>query len=206
MRYNKLKYFYKFLNLLGSNYWNTRYMLGGDSGYKNMNMSDEYINYVWSIIEKVAGKQNDIIDVGCGDIQFWKNRDCEKYVGIDVSPIIVKRNRKLRPNWCFIASSAGEPINIHSETVICMNTLYHIMDDTEYSRIIDNLISWSKKWIIVTTWYIRPKKLEENDLYRKYRDFNITNNKIIDSGFTLALEEHVLFDDYGCIWIFKRSE
>ena len=200
------KYIYKFFGLFGNNYWNTRYMLGGTSGYTDYD-SDKYSNYMWSTIEKISGKQNDIIDVGCGDLILWKNRYCNKYLGIDISSIIINRNKKLRPNWSFITSSADAPLDIHAETVICMNTLYHIMDDNVYNKIIDNFISWSDKWLMIITWRKIPKVIgETDDFYQKYRDFSIYKERIINSGFTLVLEEPIPFDDYGCLWIFKRCE
>jgi hypothetical protein len=198
---NFVKYFY---GLFGKNYWNTRYMLGGDSGYNTDEYATKYSNYVWSIIDKTVGKQKDVIDIGCGDLQFWKNRDCEKYVGIDISPVIIEKDKKIKPTWTFIVSSADKPLDISAETVICMNTLYHIMNDSEYDRIIDNIIHWSKKWIMIITWRTKPKEMKDDDFYEKYRDFDIYQEKIINSGFTLILKENIPFDDYGCLWIFEN--
>jgi SAM-dependent methyltransferase len=135
---NLIKYFY---GLFGKNYWNTRYMLGGDSGYNTDDYATKYSNYVWSIIEKTISKQKDVIDVGCGDLQFWKGRDCEKYIGIDISPRVIKKDKKQRSRWTFIASPANKTFYISAETVVCINTLYHIMNDEEYDKIIDNIIT-----------------------------------------------------------------
>jgi SAM-dependent methyltransferase len=193
-----------FYKLLGNNYWNTRYMLGGNSGYNSELEKNNYANYVWSLIEKCAGKQTDVLDVGCGDLVFWKDRDCEKYTGIDVSSDIIKKNKKLRPNWKFIVSSASAKLDVSAETVICMNTLYHIMNDDDYNKIINNLTTWSKKWLMIITWHKRPVNLNPDDYYQKYRDFSIYKERILRSGFGLELEEHLPFDDYGCLWIFKK--
>jgi hypothetical protein len=199
---NIMKYFY---GLFGDNYWNTRYRLGGNSGYNTDEYATKYSNYVWFIIEKSIGKQNDIIDIGCGDLELWKNRECEKYIGIDISPKIIEKNRKIRPNWTFIVSSADKNFDINAETVICMNTLYHIMNDLEYDKIINNIIMWSKKYIIIITWYKRPTELKDDDFYEKYRDFNIYQKRIIDSGFDLILKEKLPFDNHSSLWIFKRN-
>jgi SAM-dependent methyltransferase len=199
-------FIYKFFILFGNDYWNTRYILGGDSGYNTDEYAIKYTNYVWSIIEKTVGKQKDVIDVGCGDLQFWKGRDCEKYIGIDISLKVIETDKKLRTNWTFIASPADKSFDISAETVICMNTLYHIMNDTEYDKIIDNIIAWSKKWIMIVTWRTKPKGIKEDDFYEKYRDFDIYQKRIINSGFTLVLQENISFDDYGCLWIFERNK
>lgn len=199
---NLTKYFYK---LFGNNYWNTRYMLGGDSGYNTDEYATKYSNYVWSVIEKTIGKPQDVIDVGCGDLRFWKSRNCEKYIGIDISPRIIEVNKKLRPEWTFFAFPADKFFGISAETVMCMNTLYHIMNDSKYDRIIDNIIIWSKKYIIIVTWRTKPKGIKEDDFYEKYRDFDIYQKRIINSGFTLILQENIPFDDYGCVWIFERN-
>ena len=192
--------------LFGKNYWNTRYMFGGGSGYTEKDFKDNYTSYVWSLIDKYMGKQTDIIDVGCGDLIFWNGRDCEKYFGIDISPIIVERNRKIRPNWTFLVSSCGAKHNINAETVICMNTLYHIMDDTEYYKTLNNLTDWTKKWLVVLTWRVKPKNIKKDDYYQKYRDFIPFKERLLNTGFVLIAEEPIPFDDLGCLWIFKRHE
>lgn len=178
-------------------------MLGGTSGYAKYDLK-KYADFMWSTVERIAGKQTDVIDVGCGDLRFWGNRDCDKYIGIDVSPIIINRDKKIRPNWSFILSSADADLHICAETVICINTLYHIMDDTAYDKIINNLMSWSRKWIVIITWDKLPKNYKQDDFYEKYRDFSVYKNKILKSGFKLMLEECVPFNDGCSLWIFER--
>jgi hypothetical protein len=204
MRDMRLKYFYKFFELFGINYWDTRYTFGGGSGYKRIDINI-YSNYIWSAIEKTLGKPQDVIDVGCGDLLVWNNRNCDKYVGIDISSTIIERDKKLKPNWKFICSSADAPQALKTETAICLNTLFHIMDDKVYDGIINNLISWSNKWIVILTWGTKPDNIPKDSIYQKYRDFSIYKQKIIDSGFSLVLEENIPYDKCSYIWIFKKD-
>jgi hypothetical protein len=180
--------------------------MGNDSGYRDLD-SKEYSDYIWSIIDKTIGKVNDVIDVGCGDLRFWGDRDCAKYIGIDASQIIIDKNKKIRPNWKFLKASSGSFILINAETVICANTLYHIMDDAEYDRTIANLTRWSNRWLVIIAWCKQPKTLKnKNDFYQKYRDFTATDEKILSSGFELVLKEPSSFDDCGCLWIYRRTK
>jgi hypothetical protein len=57
----------------------------------------------------------------------------------------------------------------------------------------------------VITWRTKPKGMKNDDFYEKYRDFDVYQRKIINSGFTLILQENIPFDDYGCLWIFERN-
>jgi SAM-dependent methyltransferase len=200
---NWKKYIYLLLGT--NNYWETRYKFGGGSGYTEKDFKDNYTGYVWSLIDKYTGKQTDVLDVGCGDLIFWNGRDCEKYTGIDISSTIVEKDRKLRPKWKFITSSASAGLDLNAETVICMNTLYHIINDDDYEKIINNLIKWSKKYLMVLTWRVRPKNIKENDFYEKYREFAPYKQRILDSGFTQIAEENIPFDELGCLWVFKRN-
>jgi hypothetical protein len=46
---------------------------------------------------------DDVVDVGCGDLSLWEGRTCERYVGLDISPYVIRRNAEKRPDWAFIA-------------------------------------------------------------------------------------------------------
>jgi hypothetical protein len=104
-----------------------------------------------------AGVMDDVIDVGCGDLRFWEGRDCAKYVGIDISPTILEKNMHERPQWKFILMDAQTPIKeIRARIVLCLDILFHILDDAAYIRILENLCTYSKEWIFIFTWAENP--------------------------------------------------
>jgi len=147
---------------------------------------------------------NDVLDVGCGDLSFWDWKDCEKYVGIDSSESIIKKNQAKRPRWTFIHMNASSPIKNKSETVFCFDMLFHVMNDMDYTRIIDNLTACADKYIVIGTWKNNPLSSETDGEYQYYRDFERDwIPKIEESGFELIKTE-VFEDNINAIWIFSR--
>ena len=134
-------------------YWEDRYRLGDKGG---AGCSGRRKEWRWRVIEKYAPRVEDVIDVGCGELSFWSGRDCERYMGIDISRTALERNRRNRPKWDFIQASASTPLHAKAEVVFCFDVLFHIMDRTEYYSAIENLISYTGRWLFISTWDVNP--------------------------------------------------
>jgi hypothetical protein len=150
-----------------------------------------------------------VIDVGCGDLNFWKYEDCNKYTGIDISPVRIERNRILKPNWNFICADASVDQSISAEVVFCFDILFHIMDDVSYDKILTNLMQYSTKYIFIYTWSVNPFSPRDTDgIYQKYRDFNLYPHTFEEAGFKLIDVEKspYLIDKFGSMWIFKQVD
>ncbi len=189
-------------------YWEKRYSGGGTSGPGSVG---EHREWKWKVIDEVVGPLHSVVDVGCGDLSFWGARDCEKYVGIDASETIISRNRVRRPSWRFICAPAEIRQDVIGETALCMDVLFHILDDDKYDLILSNLASYSTHWLVVSTWYqnpfsenrtgvfvalVRQGKVEPairfafsdsttDFTYQKYRAFESHLQALEDSGFRL---------------------
>jgi len=134
-------------------YWERWYRHGGTSGAGSIGKERQW---KWEIMQEHAGKIDDVLDVGCGDLSFWEGRDCSKYLGIDISETIIKRNRNLRPTWNFKVHGAQVPLDVHARIVLCMDVLFHVMEDDAFRRILQNLCEYSKEWIFIHTWSRNP--------------------------------------------------
>lgn len=206
-------------------YWDTRYKRGDSSGFGSVGKLREF---KWDIINKYAGNVNEVIDVGCGDLSFWEGRNCSKYSGIDISPTIIDRNKKIRKNWKFICSPADVKIDISSNIVLCLDVLFHIMDDDIYLKILNNLMSYSNNLVFIYTWKINPflninhlknrfinLLLKENELndkrlvkikYQKYRKFSNYFLFFEQNGFELiSIENDNSLDKIGAMYIFQKK-
>lgn len=213
-----------------SEYWEGRYRKGGTSGKGSIG---ELRDWKWKIIEDNIGQPNDVIDVGCGDISFWEGRDCQKYIGIDISPTILRKNQEKRPKWRFIETSADAYQNISATHVFCFDVLFHIMDDVVFSKILSNIAIYSNEWIFIYTWKSNPlqedqinkhqycqqlregkiltaiksRKLSNIDSdghYQRFRNFFDYIPIIESRGFkTISIEENNI-DQYGAMFIFKK--
>lgn len=194
-------------------YWESRYQSGGNSGpgsrgllrfwkwYKIIN----YINVKW------RGKvQASVIDVGCGDLAFWKDFTCEEYTGIDFSETRCKENSVERPNWQFICSGAEvtQPVK-KAEAVFCFDLLFHIVNETSYLMTLKNLTEYSSKYIFVYTWFKNPIGFpqENSETYQKFRDFSEYQFMFTRKGFELiGLHRCPIIDEYGAMWVFRKSD
>jgi hypothetical protein len=138
-----------------NDYWQVRYRDGGTSGKGSIG---QLRDWKYRVIEHYAGNIDDVIDVGCGDLTFWENRDCEKYTGIDISDYIIKKNQIIRPGWNFIQSNSAEYHPIGGRIVICFDHLFHILDEETFNAILNNLTQYSQEWIFIYTWNKNPFK------------------------------------------------
>lgn len=189
------------------NYWDNWYTRGGNSGEGSRGY---YRIWKWHCIKKYVDIHNcSVIDVGCGDLDFWKERDCKHYIGIDVSPTKIKINQKKKPTWNFICSDASEYHTLPpADVVFCHDMLFHIMDDGTYNGILNNLTRYSDKFIFIYTWLVNPLEPRTDDSrYQKYRDFNLYIPIFETAGFELVkmIPSPKIIDKYGAMWIFKRK-
>jgi len=104
-------------------YRENRYRKGGTSGAGSI---WENRKWKWGIIERYVGNLDDVLDVGCGDLSFWEGRDCSKYLGLDIFPTIIEKDRQLRPSWQFKVHQAEVPLDVHARIVLCMDLLFHM--------------------------------------------------------------------------------
>jgi 2-polyprenyl-3-methyl-5-hydroxy-6-metoxy-1,4-benzoquinol methylase len=211
------------------NYWDKRYSSGGTSGEGSIGFLRDF---KWDVIEKHVGKVSDVIDVGCGDLSFWDGRDCDKYVGIDGSEVIIQKNMLKRPNWNFVVSySDNEMISMlyQADVVFCFDMLFHIMDDEVYEKTIENLARFSKKYIFIYTWDVNPfenisyikecisnlkfldackyllKRTNTDSEYQKYRNFEDSLILLSSKGFYLVEKvKNEYIDKFGSMYVFLK--
>lgn len=190
-------------------YWDNRYKSGGKS--RRFRIINTGVSWVWSIINRYA--KNDVkkscIDVGCGDLTFWRYfffflRRCDNYIGIDVSSVIIERNKRKYNDKIFYCRPASEHIpNLKSDVVLCNDVLFHIFDEQEYIGILSNLCRYSTKWIILSNWWREPD-YEYNKDYQKYRDFSKYMYIFKEYGFILYSMHNIPSNNIGAIYIFKK--
>jgi hypothetical protein len=142
-------------------YWENHYKCRGSSGEGSVGNNREW---KWRTIMLYAQEIDDVIDIGCGDLSFWE--DCKlapkpsRYLGLDVSSTIIDRDRREYPDRSFRVADARTPIlGLKARIVLCLDLLFHIMDDDTFVRILENLCDYSLDWIFVFTWCRNPFNL-----------------------------------------------
>jgi hypothetical protein len=192
---------------LKQNYWEDRYRKGGDSGKGSRGWSR---NWKWFYINRYVNISNStVIDVGCGDLDFWKGRSCKHYIGIDISLTRIELNKGKRPDWNFICGDASKYLKMDpSDVVFCNDILFHIIDDETYRKILEHLTIYSKQYIFIYTWWKNPFLPKTGDgEYQKYRDFDSFRYIFDQANFELIrkIKTPRFINPYGAMWIFKKK-
>jgi hypothetical protein len=195
-------------------FWNKKYAEGGISGRGSIGF---YRNWKWNMIRDTIG--NDfisLVDVGCGDLSFWKHPIANKilkqkhfkYIGIDISEIIIKRNRKFAPELEFrVAPAHIEQPGLMAQVVFALDLLFHIMDEVEFKMILENLCNYTTQFLVIYTWKRNPFELQHVDsdgISQYYRNLVDYRNMFIRNEMRLINSVNVPYDGFGRLYFFKR--
>ena len=135
-------------------YWNKRYKKGKRSGTRKAH------EWVHQQIEKYLDLEEcEVLDVGCGDLHFWKRPMPERYRGIDFSEEIVNQMKRIGGDR-FVLADITDPHLIDyiepADVVLCMNVLYHQMTEEDYRATLINLNRLTKSILFLTDFSFEP--------------------------------------------------
>lgn len=193
-----------------NSFWEERYKRGGTSGKGSVG---GYRKWKWKVIKQFVNiKDKTVLDVGCGDLSFLKGQKFRGYLGIDISPTIIKRNRKKRPDLSFAVEDVTNPnmevyslvsndVSLIFDVVLCMDLLFHIMKEGDFKNLLRNLNRWTGEYLFVVNWCKNPLPYL-HDNYQYFRDLSLyldwlTNLKLVD---TFRKKN----DPYNMIYVFRR--
>jgi hypothetical protein len=166
--------------------------------------SGKYKAWKWETIKRYVDPIDDVIDLCCGDLAFWTRQPIpEKYLGIDISPVVIERNQKKYPKLTFIEQNATTHIpDISAPVVMCLDVLFHIIDDEDHRKIIENAASYSTNWVIFFTLMKYRLKLGRG-LPMVYRDPGHQFKYMTKKNFMLAGAHQLPFKN-GIMYIWKK--
>lgn len=138
-------------------YWNTRYMNGGNSGAGSDGLERNFK------IEQLRKLENvdSIIDIGCGDFRtgelVTKIFPFARYLGVDISRNIIDKCIKraeelnLRKRYNFQTINTYD-FKDNAELVLCLDVLFHQLDDEQYNDLIGKLKKSYTKYLVLTEY------------------------------------------------------
>lgn len=134
-------------------FWNRRYATDPEKGSgpgsrcENLALKNELIK---NTVEKYEIET--ILDIGCGDIAILEGLQIGSYTGVDISDLIVERNKKLRPEWRFmhadVADSATELPS--ADLVLCLDVLIHQKSRSAYEQVLRRAIAAARRLVLVS--------------------------------------------------------
>jgi hypothetical protein len=185
-------------------YWEERYKRGGNSGAGSVG---RYRRFKWLIINRYVPSISQVIDVGCGDLKFWKGSLPIDYTGIDISKTIITKNKRLYPGSTFLNYPAEILIeNLKAPVVFCLDLLFHIINESAFNSILNNLCIYSTEYIFIYTWKENPLNNKiTDDKYQYFRPLETNLEIFTKHGFSLLCSLSPVFD-IGAMYVFKKGE
>lgn len=172
-------------------WWENWYAMGGHSGSGSRGVLAQFKADVLNdfIAEK---KIKSTIEFGSGDGYNLKMIKYDNYIGLDISPTAVKMCRDMFKNdlskqfaiynpESFKRSSFGD-----FELVVCLDVLYHVVDEEAYKKTLDDVFSFSAPYVILYTTLVddgiphnSPEIRHRNVLnyLKKYSNYDISIKK-----------------------------
>lgn len=153
-------------------YWNKRYLLGGNSGAGSYGRLGKYkADFINSFID-INGIKS-LIEFGCGDGNNLSMIQCDFITGIDVSEKAIDLC-KSKMNHSFFNNDEYD-YSKQAELVTSLDVIYHLIEDDVYNLYMKNLCDLSYDWLIIYS------ANEDNDNYanhvraRKFTDHSYLN-------------------------------
>ena len=155
-----------------SDYWNERYLSGGNSGPGSYNKLAEFKAAVLNDFVKNNGI-NTVIEWGCGDGNQLSLATYPFYLGIDVSEqaiamCINKFENDDSKRFTTVINYAGDK----AELAISLDVIYHLIEDDLFQSYMISLFDSAKSFVIV---YSSDKEEEINSKYSHVRHRQFTN-------------------------------
>lgn len=172
-------------------YWDDRYYGGYTSGPASY--GGQLVRKVQYIKDNVRDIKN-ITDIGCGDFTLGAKLcamfPTASYLGMDISAVVVERNKGLYPRGQFQVMSDIPK----SDLLLCVDVLFHVLDDEECEKLIDNLHNSWDNYLVITAY----ERNEEKTNHVRIRKFPV--EKFGTPIFKEEIEEGGLY-----LYIFKKN-
>jgi SAM-dependent methyltransferase len=142
-------------------FWDHRYRTDPKLG-SGIGSRGESLTYKRKVLGRIVAETHpgSVLDVGCGDLEVTFGLPFGNYLGIDISPSVIDRNRQRKPDWSF---QAGDFLQItvdelpESDMVICLDVLIHEPDAKRYAAAVERLVAFTKVVGVIGAYELPPR-------------------------------------------------
>lgn len=198
-------------------YWDRRYREGRTSGAGSEGEEGRYkAQYVNDFIR--AHDIIHVIDWGCGDGQVLEllrvgpmHNPYVGYTGIDVSPTILERNRKLFREFTF--ASPDEALvpgrEWTADLALSMDVLFHLPDDDDYFAYLNNLFNSATRFVLIYSTNHAGGRTARHVLRREFtpdvsKHFPEWNLKTVETPLRAGLASFFVYERIA-LWLHSLS-
>jgi hypothetical protein len=171
-------------------YWEQRYVQGKTSGDGSYGLLAQFKADIINNFVRENGISS-IIEIGCGDGAQLSLMHYPKYLGMDVSKKSIELCQRAfkddkTKSFMIYDPRYFEKVSsfMSADLVVCLDVLYHIIDESDFIKTLDDTFGLAKKFVILyTTTKERPSfvaHILHRDLFSyltKYSDFSVIEVK-----------------------------
>ena len=137
------------------NYWQKRYLIGGNSGKGSYG---ENAKFKSEVLNKFVLDNNisSVTEYGCGDGNQLSYAEYPQYIGLDISEEAVKRSSALFPEDSSKSFSLYDPNEFEfnkqkfsADLVLSLDVIYHLVEDEVYRKYLQNIFNSAKKYVVI---------------------------------------------------------
>jgi hypothetical protein len=136
-------------------YWEERYAQGGNSGSGSYsNLAEHKADVINAFVADHAIQS--VIEFGCGDGNQLKLGKYPNYIGLDVSPTIIRHCMALfkgdHTKSFFVYDSRAFQDNHHVfqvELAMSLDVLYHLVEDEVFEKYMHHLFNSATRYVII---------------------------------------------------------
>lgn len=149
-------------------FWDNRYEENPELG-SGLGSRGENLNYKRQILKQIidAVEPQSILDIGCGDQFVTSDIPDDKYVGIDLSSVVISKNRKKYPKRTFIEANFLETYISAFDMTICFDVVIHIDNLSQYRNFVKRVVNTTKKCGVISGFEEYPGLHSEITFYHE---------------------------------------
>ncbi len=145
-------------DLQNSIFWDFRYATNPSLG-SGVGSRGEILQYKKKLLHYSLNPImfNDILDVGCGDLELMKDQNYTNYFGLDVSEEAIGLSKIKRPDWTFSNSSIEDDSISKHEAITCFDVLIHQSRESDFYSIVKSIFEKANKRVIIAAYNSIPE-------------------------------------------------
>jgi 2-polyprenyl-3-methyl-5-hydroxy-6-metoxy-1,4-benzoquinol methylase len=150
-------------------FWDRRYAdnptLGSGIGSRGDNLLHKR-KIIEDFLERVTPRS--VLDVGCGDHEVLRTvAHLPGYVGLDVSRVVVARNRQMFPQRRFERldfATCSDLETVRADVVLCTEVLIHQHRREQFDSLLKNIVAAAVKGGLVSGYMFDPRPTIASDI------------------------------------------
>ncbi|QNG61776.1 class I SAM-dependent methyltransferase [Bacillus sp. PAMC26568] len=163
-------------------WWEHNYAYGGTSGLGSYGKLAEFkAEVINSFINK--NNINSVIEYGCGDGNQLSYMNYKNYIGLDIANSALQICREKFKNdatktFELYDTKKINSIKFQAELVVCLDVLYHIIDDYDFEKTLEDIFTCASKYVVLYTRITTDEEpeiaptIKDRDILRYLEKFN----------------------------------